>query len=466
MPLRSRHLKMAKLRRLCGRGIVGPMRRIYRTERYFLASWIRAREEGLRFDLEELKQLFSIKRNSGFPETMILAPRPGRYIIDGIPNRDDRWREKFFVFRINPASVGDFDFETIPKEWSNEIVPEGSFAFSVLIQHPAKVILQSRTYQVVSEPLWLESSCKSGSRGYARFTEEWSVCLARGSSRGDEGLLIDVAALVSVDSDAKMYIPSSTRSNKETQLLFSPDPASLEHSICKEARSSSIDNNTCSSLDFRQSPLTQALVPSTNTRSLPSTKNTHLPSIDIFHPTSIDTSVRTSIDTEPRDMVATLILVRDERGDLHDHEGHLRNAAGREAARRRFRSRESDELQRIALWSIDPSHEHRSLEVIQNRSTSSPGHQSTTPTESTASCNTVRIMTHEEFSAKHPHPPSPIYVKIARHSDPVIDRHQETAIDGQPPASIDRRAPLTYRVQMPKIDVTRLNALKPKLKPS
>ncbi|KAF2551889.1 hypothetical protein F2Q68_00034424 [Brassica cretica] len=45
---------------------------------------------------------------------------------------------------------------------------------------------------------------------------------------------------------------------------------------------------------------------------------------------------------------------------------------GREAARRRFRSRESDELQRIALVSINPSNKHRSLEVIQNRSTSSP----------------------------------------------------------------------------------------------
>ena len=28
-------------------------------------------------------------------------------------------------------------------------------------------------------------------------------------------------------------------------------------------------------------------------------------------------------------MVATLILVRDEKGDLHDQEGHLRNAAGK-----------------------------------------------------------------------------------------------------------------------------------------
>ncbi|KAF3543101.1 hypothetical protein DY000_02006629 [Brassica cretica] len=188
-------------------------------------------------------------------------------------------------------------------------------------------------------------------------------------------------------------MPSSSRSNKETQLLFSPDPASLEHSIRKEARSSSIDNNACSSLDSHQPPSTQALVPSTDTRSPSSTEDTHLPSTDIFHPTSIDTSIRTSIDTEPRDMVATLILVREERGDLYDQEGHLRNATG---------------------------------------------HRSTTPMESTASCNAVRIMTHEEFAAKHPHPPSPVYVKIDRHSDPVIGRHQATAIDRQPPAPIDR----------------------------
>ena len=42
--------------------------------RYFLASWVRAREEGIDFGLGELKQLFAIKRNSGFPGTMILAP--------------------------------------------------------------------------------------------------------------------------------------------------------------------------------------------------------------------------------------------------------------------------------------------------------------------------------------------------------------------------------------------------------
>ena len=89
-----------------------------------------------------------------------------------------------------------------------------------------------------------------------------------------------------------------------------------------------IDNNTCSSLDFRQPPSTQTPASSTETCSPPSTKDTLLPSTDIFHPTSIDTSVRTWIDTEPRDTVASLILLRDEKGYLHDQEGHLRNAAG------------------------------------------------------------------------------------------------------------------------------------------
>ncbi|KAF3509307.1 hypothetical protein F2Q69_00005998 [Brassica cretica] len=98
-------------------------------------------------------------------------------------------------------------------------------------------------------------------------------------------------------------MPSSTRSNKETQLLLSLDPASLEHLIRKEARSTY----------FCQPPSTQRLVPSTDTRSPLSTEDTHLPSTDIFHPTSIDTKILTSIDTESRDMVATLMLVRDDK---------------------------------------------------------------------------------------------------------------------------------------------------------
>ncbi|KAF3486819.1 hypothetical protein F2Q69_00053928 [Brassica cretica] len=46
------------------------------------------------------------------------------------------------------------------------------------------------------------ASCNTG---YARFTEEWSACLAKGSCRGDEGLSIDNTALVSVDSDTRIW---------------------------------------------------------------------------------------------------------------------------------------------------------------------------------------------------------------------------------------------------------------------
>nr|VDC94344.1 unnamed protein product [Brassica oleracea] len=45
-------------------------------------------------------------------------------------------------------------------------------------------------------------------------------------------------------------MPSSTRSNKEKQLLFS-DPARLERSIRKEVRTASIDINACSLTDTR-----------------------------------------------------------------------------------------------------------------------------------------------------------------------------------------------------------------------
>ncbi|KAF2592201.1 hypothetical protein F2Q70_00043251 [Brassica cretica] len=122
-------------------------------------------------------------------------------------------------------------------------------------------------------------------------------------------------------------MPNITRSNKEIQLLFSSDPASLECSIRKGRCSSSIDDNTSSSPYSRQLLSTQTPVSSTDTLSPPSTEDT-LPSTDTFHQKSIDTSVHTSIDTEPQDMVATLILIGDEKGDMHDREGHMRNAAG------------------------------------------------------------------------------------------------------------------------------------------
>ncbi|KAF3588649.1 hypothetical protein F2Q69_00030096 [Brassica cretica] len=255
----------------------------------------------------------------------------------------------------------------------------------------------------------------------------------------------------------ELYMPSSTRSNKESQLIFSPDPASLERTIRKEARSLSTDNNTSVSLDSAQPPLTQTPVPSTD--------YTNLPLTDILHRTSIDIPSRTSIDTEPRDMVAPLILVRDNNGDLHDQKGHLRNAAVVKEEKLQEGDFEVENLMSFggSHWCRStPDTEHRSIYTNTNRSTGTLENLSTTPTESTASCNAVKILTHEEFAAKHPHPPNPDKVRIDRHANSNIDRHSEAYIDRQPSPPIDRRAPITYRVQMPKIDVARLNALRPK----
>ncbi|KAF3497113.1 hypothetical protein DY000_02053028 [Brassica cretica] len=91
--------------------------------------------------------------------------------------------------------------------------------------------------------------------------------------------------------------PKSTRSNKEKSLLFS-DPALLKRPIHKERRATSIDNNTTLSTDFCELP-------------------------------PIDTCTRISIDTDPRvNMVTTLVMFQDVNGDLHDLDGHMRNAAG------------------------------------------------------------------------------------------------------------------------------------------
>ncbi|KAJ4889252.1 Uncharacterized protein Rs2_29000 [Raphanus sativus] len=55
------------------------------------------------------------KTQRGFPGMMIFPLCAGRTVDDGIPSRDDRWREKLFVFKVTPASVGDFDFSRLPR---------------------------------------------------------------------------------------------------------------------------------------------------------------------------------------------------------------------------------------------------------------------------------------------------------------------------------------------------------------
>ncbi|XP_033134041.1 uncharacterized protein LOC117127547 [Brassica rapa] len=108
-------------------------------------------------------------------------------------------------------------------------------------------------------------------------------------------------------------MPISTISSKE-ELLFFSDPTSLERSIRKEKHTSSIDTTSTTSID------------TTFTTSIDTTSTT---SIDTSDRATIDSSTRTSIDTNPRaDIVVSLMLQRDENGDLHDPGGHQCNAAG------------------------------------------------------------------------------------------------------------------------------------------
>ncbi|KAF3557281.1 hypothetical protein F2Q69_00012623 [Brassica cretica] len=115
----------------------------------------------------------------------------------------------------------------------------------------------------------------------------------------------------------------------------------------------------------------------TDTLSPLSTENTHFPSTNILHPTSIDipsqTSIdipsQTSIDTESRDMVAPLILVRDNNGDLHDQEGHLRNAAVVKEEKLQEGDFEVESLMSFggSQWCrLTPDHEHRSTYTSPN----------------------------------------------------------------------------------------------------
>ncbi|KAF3559994.1 hypothetical protein F2Q69_00012752 [Brassica cretica] len=108
---------------------------------------------------------------------------------------------------------------------------------------------------------------------------------------------------------------------------------------------------------------------------------------------------------------------------------------------------------------------HRSTDHDEDRSTDYSNYRSTSSAKSTAECSAVRIMTHEEFAEKHPHPPSPFYVKsIDSMSQQSTDRERLISID-PPSPPIDRRAPLTYRVRLPSIDSDRIKALRPPPKP-
>lgn len=97
---------------------------------HLLALLVRAREEGLSFGLYELPHLVLMKRNNQNSEIFIMSPHPGRHIIQGFPYRDQDWRDEFFVFKIDEASVGIFDFSRLPQYWAEDI---GESFFSIFV---------------------------------------------------------------------------------------------------------------------------------------------------------------------------------------------------------------------------------------------------------------------------------------------------------------------------------------------
>ncbi|KAF3607290.1 hypothetical protein DY000_02048231 [Brassica cretica] len=170
------------------------------------------------------------------------------------------------------------------------------------------------------------------------------------------------------------YMPISTRSSKD-ELLFFSDPARLERSIRKEKRTSSIDTTSTTSIDT-------TFTTSIDTTSTTLINTTSTTSIDTCDRATIDSSTRTSIDTNPRaDMVATLVLQRDENGDLHDPGGQLCNAAGQRidgqgtAILEPFVATEDAKL--IQITSLQYQNQRRSTLALQHRSTSSPENRST-----------------------------------------------------------------------------------------
>ncbi|KAF2574653.1 hypothetical protein F2Q70_00002894 [Brassica cretica] len=296
----------------------------------------------------------------------------------------------------------------------------------------------------------------------------------------------------------------STRSSKE-ELLFFSDPARFECSIRKEKRTSSIDTTSTTSIN------------TTSTTSIDTTSTT---SIDTCDRAKIDSSTRRSIDTNPRaDIVATLVLQRDENGDLHDPGGHLCNAAGQridgqgtailepsaatEDAKVPLQRSLADLTRPSQFYTnrkdgiYDREDPENSAEdecilksetveavtkqeaLVKGKAVESERHQVNAISDDdygevleqekleedaflVESCMSIgSSYCHSDFAARHPYPPTQARVKrdnIDRQQHNVIDRQQHGNIDRQQQKSSDRQPPILYRVRLPDLDGHRLKA--------
>ncbi|WZY87054.1 hypothetical protein YC2023_033438 [Brassica napus] len=134
----------------------------------------------------------------------------------------------------------------------------------------------------------------SCSRSDVRFTEEWSVCLSRGSCREEEATSIDAALCTSIDGDPRSYIHISIRAMKRGFLGPSrKEPAGL-CTIHNSKREVSIDTLQAASID-----------------------SIHHQSIDTIHPTSIDKRQAAVIDRANKSSNNTVHRGTIHRGTVH-----------------------------------------------------------------------------------------------------------------------------------------------------
>ncbi|CAA7024873.1 unnamed protein product [Microthlaspi erraticum] len=92
--------------------------------RHVIGCAVRAREENIIFDARDVKKLYSVKHNTRFPWSFYTSPRMNRRVLTNTPIKDSSWNDESFFFKVNRASIGEFDFERLPKEWATSLVCE------------------------------------------------------------------------------------------------------------------------------------------------------------------------------------------------------------------------------------------------------------------------------------------------------------------------------------------------------
>ncbi|KAF8094912.1 hypothetical protein N665_0349s0015 [Sinapis alba] len=118
---------------------------------------VKALEEGLLFGLAELHPLCLMKRNNQNPGTFLMSPRPGRQIIEGVPYHDEKWREHFFVFKVDQASMGNFDFSKLSQNWAKDIVHLGSSSMPNVLRGLIDVLRQGRPQWLSFNRSWIQA---------------------------------------------------------------------------------------------------------------------------------------------------------------------------------------------------------------------------------------------------------------------------------------------------------------------